>query len=70
MHQLLTMTSMHQLAHESTQPLSCDHAQLADFSQIDHLTVEVNRCEDCDTADSPRNGCAQTQSLHQHDHNH
>ncbi|MCH1919735.1 CDF family Co(II)/Ni(II) efflux transporter DmeF [Shewanella sp. A3A] len=56
----------------SHEPKSADyyHALLADITQIDHLTVEVNRCDDCHEADHPRHSCCQQTALHDHDHDH
>ncbi|WP_335901086.1 cation diffusion facilitator family transporter [Shewanella algae] len=48
------------------------HELLADFSRIDHLTIEVNQCADCDKAATPRaKECEQashTQTGHHHHH--
>lgn len=49
------------------------HDLLADFSQIDHLTIEVNRCDDCTEAEHPRNSCNGSGCCHHatdHDHHH
>ncbi|MFQ6372354.1 CDF family Co(II)/Ni(II) efflux transporter DmeF [Shewanella sp. YIC-542] len=46
------------------------HDLLSDFEQIDHLTVEVNRCADCDKAHCPRNSCHGCAHYHEHQSEH
>lgn len=56
----------------SHQPKDTDyyHDLLADFGQIDHLTVEVNRCDNCADATQPRNSCNGHGCCHADDHDH
>lgn len=48
------------------------HELLADFTHVDHLTIEVNQCADCDKATTPRAN-KREQASHQetgHHHHH